>query len=223
MSGKEQVQLLTLRELSIRQPVEVPCLPLGVSEVDRLIEGFPRGSISEIVGEPGSGGTSLLMKLIAAATARMEICAYIDATGTFDPSSASVTGVHLSQLVWVRCGGDADAALQSADHLLQAGGFGVVALDLGGVSFRILRRIPSSFWYRYRRVIEHTPTILVILGREIVTRSCASLQVKLRSEKTLWVARSGGSGLFRGLTFDLLRVKPMRQGTVSLNASPRLS
>jgi recombination protein RecA len=163
------------------------------------------------------------MKLFASATARMEICAYIDATGTFDPFSAVATGVLLSQLVWVRCEGNVDAALRSADHLLQAGGFGVVALDLGGISIRILRRIPSSFWYRYRRVIEHTPTILVILGREIVTRSCASLQLKLRPEKTLWVARGGGSGLFRGLSFELLRVKPMRQGTVSLIASPRLS
>src|SRR6188768_2207402 len=106
MAGKDQVQLLSLRELSLRQPVEVPCLPLGMSEIDRLIEGFPRGAISEIVGEPGSGGTSLLMRLFAAATARMEICAYLDATGTFDPSSAAATGVLLSQVVWVRCEGN---------------------------------------------------------------------------------------------------------------------
>ena len=223
MSGSDRLQLLSLRELSLRQPVEVPCLPLGMSEIDRVINGFPRGSISEIVGEPGSGGTTLLMKLFAAATARMEICAYIDATNTFDPSSAAATGVLLSQLVWVRCEGNVDAALRSADHLLQAGGFGVVALDLGGISMRILRRIPGSFWYRFRGAIEHTPTILVILGREIVTRSTASLQLKLHSKKTLWIARNGGSGLFRGLNFELVRVKPMRHGSVCLTATPRLS
>lgn len=223
MAGKAQSQLLSLRELSLRRPVEVPCLPIGIAEVDRLIDGFPRGSISEIVGEAGSGGTSLLMKLFAAATARKEICAYIDAVGTFDPSTAADNGVSLSQLVWVRCEGDVDVALRSADHLLQAGGFGVVAIDLVGISLRVLRRIPGSFWYRYRRVIEHTPTILVILGKDLVTRSCASLQLQVRPTKRLWASRGGGSGLFRGLSFDLVQVKPMRQGSVSLTARPRLS
>ncbi|MEP7270688.1 MAG: hypothetical protein ABI882_04255 [Acidobacteriota bacterium] len=222
MASKAQFKLLSLRELSHQRPVEVPSLPTGMADVDQLIDGFPRGAISEIVGEAGSGGTSLLMKLFAAATARMEICAYIDANGAFDPSSAAATGVTLSQLVWVRCDGNINAALRSADHLLQAGGFGVVALDLAGISLRVLHRIPSSFWYRYRGVIEHTSTILVILGREIVTRNCASLQLRVRPAKRLWVCRGGGSGLFRGLSFELLPVKPMRQGSVMLVATPRL-
>lgn len=223
MAGKAQFKLMSLRELSLRRHGEVPCLPTGMVEIDRLIDGFPRGSISEIVGETGSGGTSLLMKLFAAATARVEICAYIDTIGTFDPACAAGTGVSLSQLVWVRCDGNVDAALRSADHLLQAGGFGVVALDLGGISLRVLRRIPGSFWYRYRRVIEHTPTILVVLSRDLVARSSASLQLRVRPAKRLWASRNGGSGLFRGLSFELLSVKPLRQDSTVLLATPRLS
>jgi hypothetical protein len=223
MAGKAHLEMVNLRELSLLQHVEAASLPIGVPEVDQLIHGFPRGAISEIVGETGSGGTSLLTKLFAAATARMEICAYVDSSGAFDPASAAESGVSLSQLVWVRCDCDVDAALRSADHILQAGGFGVVALDFGGVSLRILRRIPSSFWYRYRRVIEHTSTILVVLGRELVARNCASLQLRVRPVKRLWIGRNGGSGLFRGLSFELLPVKPMREGSATLMATPRLS
>ena len=46
------------------------------------------------------------------------------------PAPAASAGVELSKLVWVRCGGNAEHALRAADLLIQAGGFGVVALDL---------------------------------------------------------------------------------------------
>ncbi len=223
MAEKAQFQFLSLREIGLRRSVEISFLPTGMAEVDQLIEGFPRGAISEIVGEAGSGRTSLLMKLIAAATARMEICAYVDAIGAFDPASAAASGVSLSQVVWVKCEGNIDAALRSTDHLIQAGGFGVVALDLGSVSSKILRQIPGSFWHRYRLAIEHTSTVLVILGRDLLARGCSSLQLRVRPKKRLWVSLSGGSGLFRGLSFELFPIKPMRQGSVSLVATPRLS
>ena len=49
------LKLVSLRELGLRRHVERALLPTGISEVDGLIEGFPRGAISEIVGETGSG------------------------------------------------------------------------------------------------------------------------------------------------------------------------
>ena len=59
-------------------------------------------------------------------------------------------GVELSKLVWVRCGGNAEHALRAADLLIQAGGFGVVALDLAEAAPAALNRIPPTAWFRFR-------------------------------------------------------------------------
>jgi len=49
--------------------------------------------------------------------------------------------VQLPHLLWVRCAGNAEKALKATDLIIQAGGFGVVALDLAGVAPRDARRI----------------------------------------------------------------------------------
>jgi len=106
-------------------------LASGIPDLDALIGGFPRGSITEIVGPESSGRTTLANTLLAAATARGEICCHIDTSDAFDPVSAAQAGTVLSQLIWVRCGGNAEHAFKAADAILHAGGFGVVLLDLG--------------------------------------------------------------------------------------------
>jgi recombination protein RecA len=68
-----------------------------------------------------------------------------------------------------------EQALRALDLLLQAGGFGLVALDLGDVPAAIARRIPLTSWFRYRRAVENTSTVLLVLETEASARSCASL------------------------------------------------
>src|SRR5712691_13330406 len=82
-------------------------LPTGLAPLDALIQGFPRGAISEIIGPESSGRTTLIHSLLAASTAKLEICAYVDTCDSFDPVSAAATGVALPQLVWIRCGNNA--------------------------------------------------------------------------------------------------------------------
>ena len=67
----------------------------------------------------------------------------------------------LPRLLWVRCGHNAEHALQAADLLIQGGGFGVVAMDLGDTRAPAARRISLTSWFRLRRAVEHTPTVLV--------------------------------------------------------------
>src|ERR1700682_4278603 len=124
--------------------------PTGLASLDAIIDGVPRGAISEIIGLESSGRTALTHSLLAASTSKFEICAYVDTSDSFDPVSAAATGVTLSQLLWIRCGHDAEHALKVADALLHAGGFGAVILDLCQVSPRNLNRIPISYWYRFR-------------------------------------------------------------------------
>ena len=74
-----------------------------------------------------------------------------------------------------------EQALRVTDLLLQSGGFGMVAVDLGDVPFRIARRIPLTSWFRFQRAVERTPTVLLAITQAPCTQSCAALSLKLRS------------------------------------------
>jgi hypothetical protein len=204
------LKLVSLRELGLRNHVEQALLPTGIVEVDRLIKGVPRGAISEVIGEDGSGRTSLALAVLAAAARRGEVCAYIDLSGAFDPMAASMNGARLNKLIWVRCKGDLGAGLKALGEVLSAGGFGTVILDIAGASRREVRKIPDAYWHRYRLAIEHTETILILLGRELTARNCAVLQLGVTSLKRQWALRRGalcGNNLFQGLTFELALLK----------------
>ena len=185
-------------------------LPTGLPSLDLLIEGFPRGAISEILGPDSSGRTTLIHSLLAASTSKFEICAYVDTDDSFDPVSAAATGVALSQLVWIRCGHNTGHALKAADYLLHAGGFGVIVLDLCQVDPRIANRIPISYWYRFRRAIENTPTVLALAEKEPLAKSCASLMLEMKRKKTVWRGAPGFE-LLRSVDLEAVSRKPVRQ------------
>jgi len=184
-------------------------LPLGLPALDALTGGFPRGAISEILGPESSGRTTLVHSLLAAATAKLEICAYIDTDDSFDPVSAAAAGVALSQLVWIRCGHNAGHALKTADYLLHAGGFGVIVLDLCQVPLRVWNRIPISYWYRFRLAIENTPTILALVEKQPQAKSCASLMLELERKNTRWTGAPGFT-LLREVELEAASRKPVR-------------
>jgi hypothetical protein len=198
------------------------CLPTGVDPLDALLTqgkvgGFPRGAISEILGPESSGRTTLVHSLLAASTAQQEICAYVDTDDSFDPVSAAAAGVALSQLVWIRCGHNAAHALKAADSLLHAGGFGVIVLDLCQVPARIWNRIPISYWYRFRRAIENTSTILALTEKEPIARSCAALMLDLHRTKTTWTGAPGFS-LLRSVEIEAASRKPVRAAAALFQA-----
>ena len=60
-------------------------MPSGVPEIDTATGGLPRGCLTEIFGPASSGRTSLLLSVLAEATAREEACALVDAEDAFDP------------------------------------------------------------------------------------------------------------------------------------------
>src|SRR5450432_4203364 len=91
----------------------------GVAEVDAATGGLPRGCLTEIYGPASSGRTSLLLSILAAATAREEVCALVDAEDAFAPHCAAEAGILLSRVLWIRCGHNAGQALKAADLLIQ--------------------------------------------------------------------------------------------------------
>src|ERR1700691_931410 len=73
--------------------------------------------------------------------------------------------------------------LKVTDLLLQSNGFGMIALDLGDVPAASARRIPLASWFRFRRAVEHTPTVLLVLERQPIAGSCSSMLVKVSGPK----------------------------------------
>jgi recombination protein RecA len=80
-------------------------VPTGIGPLDELIHGgFPIGAMTELVGEVCSGRMSLALSFLSEVTAAEKVCAWIDASNTFNPAAASAAGVDLRRLLWVRCG-----------------------------------------------------------------------------------------------------------------------
>jgi recombination protein RecA len=176
-------------------------VPTGVAELDaRLRGGIPRGHLSELVGRRSSGRLAVVLSALAGATARGEAVALLDPLDMFDPASAAASGIDFTRMLWVRGKASSsarvslscefgtlqqslDAAVKALNLLLQAGGFGLVALDLTEVAPQVLRRLPFTTWLRLHRVIEGSETACVLIGSEPLARSAGGVTVQLESGK----------------------------------------
>ena len=180
--------------LLLREKAAPLTVSTGVPALDALTGGLPRGGLSEITGPASSGRTGVMLAALAVATRREEACALVDASDSFDPASATVAGVDLDRLLWVRCSetsssqqakhrsafGRLEQVLKVTDLLLQGGGFGMVVLDLGDIPVASARRVPLTSWFRFRRAVEPTATVLLVIEREPCAKTCASLVVRLQ-------------------------------------------
>jgi hypothetical protein len=196
--------------------------PSGISALDaRLGGGFPRGQVSELVGARSSGRTSLLLQMLAAATARGELVAVVDALDMLDVESAAAAGVDLTRLLWIRghvvtspgmCRDTNQRALEQAIRaftlVLQAGNFGLVVFDAAEAPPDAVRRLPFTTWLRLQRIVEGSQTACVLVGAEPMARSSAGLTLRLgtagaaASIRDVAVGRDQGSGI-RDLGFGI--------------------
>ena len=167
---------------------------------------LPQGAITEISGAVSTGRTAVLHSILAEATQAEECCAMVDSLGSFDPLSAAQAGVKLQRLLWVRTSvlpgkhTPLEGAIKATDLILHSGGFGVVILDLCEVSNRELNTIPLSYWYRFRRAIENTPTRLVVTSHVPLAKACARLSLVTYRKQVAW---KGSTPLFRGIEFEV--------------------
>jgi len=182
--------------------------PTGSAGLDAALGGgLRRGQLSEITGAPSSGRTTLATEALAAATGRGEAVALVDACDTFDPASAAARGVTLSHLLWVRSSApvaardadDASRALKAFSLILQAGGFGLVVLDLADVPAAAMRRFPWTTWMRIARIIEGSETAALLIGGERIARSAGGVTIALDSPGVQWHGGTHRARLFGGV------------------------
>jgi hypothetical protein len=217
----------------------MPTLPTGIEDIDRHIRGIPLGAITELVAQryTSSGQKSLQAQLLAHAT-QERLCALVDATDSFDPKSGQSMGINLDRLLWVRCSGREMKALEKAfkcaDLLLQgSGGFGVIIVDLAGLSPRFVRKVPLTTWFRFRGVIQKQETALVVSTPCAVTSTCSELMLHLSTEDVRWSQTTDRGAthtrVLTGFDFeaDIARKrafkKPVQSATHTLLAYPRLA
>jgi hypothetical protein len=254
-SALAQVLQSTLKNQKSTLPLVTPASQLdirpapamvssGISALDALTGGLPRGCLTEVCGSASSGRTTLLMAALAAATRRGEFCVVVDASDALDPPSAAAAGVELERLLWVRCSDDPpksratekaarntfdfdrsgsrpsehrlEQVLRATDLLLESGGFGLIVLDLSDLPPKAARRIPLTTWFRFRRAVENKPTILLAIEQQPIAGSCSSLLLKLGKTDEIALERRqiAAHGASRGLVAGN---EPAREGRKKIN------
>jgi hypothetical protein len=181
-------------------------LPTGLASIDTALGGGWRlGELSELVGGPSSGRTSLCLASCRMALRRGGLVGLVDAFDRFDPGTWARAGLDLTGVLWVRgpslaveamggvtqppraraCASVVDEAVQRAvrafDLIVRAGGFAMVVLDLADVSPRYLRRLPLSTWMRLAHANEGRDAVCLLLGDRPMGRSARGASIHLEA------------------------------------------
>jgi recombination protein RecA len=194
----------------LNQPTDdaVAVIPTGFADLDRVLSigGIPRGRITEFLGSPTSGMSTMVLRLLARAQAQGDIAVYMDLSRTFDPEYAASVGIDLAALLLLRPPTAADA-LELMHAMVTSGGVGVLIVD----SLAILQSSPrdAPFLAQALRVLPGplaaSPWALIALTMlpysPALTRSLAAsgsllghaASLRLHVAREDWLA--GGQGL----------------------------
>jgi len=160
--------------------------PLGAILPDG---GLQRGSVVRVEGQPGSGATSLLLSLLAAATAAGEWAAIVDGDGVVGGLAAAEAGVALERLAVVR-------AVPPALHGR------VLATLLDGMT-AVGAAIPRGFRLGDARRLEararERAAVLVVAGSWP-----GDAALRLRAEHSSWTGLDRGEGLLASRTLRVV-------------------
>ena len=205
-------------------------LSSGIAALDAILDGgIVRGRVSEIVGRPGFGRTSLAVSFAAAATRRGEVAAWVDSSGAFDPRSVVDAGADLSRILWI--GADAAAhardsaespaaefasarsnasvkagikpVLMAAEMVLGAGGFGLVVIDFGfDIGGRAQTLMPSAA-LRLARAAERSGAAVIVLAARRTCGTFAALSLVLGRIRPFFSRTAPGApALFDGIRVE---------------------
>jgi len=103
-----------------------------------------------------------------------------------------------------------DRALKAFNLVLQAGGFGIVALDLADAPRMALQRMPFTTWMRVQRAIEGRDTACVLVAAEPVARSAGGVTLALTG-RTTWTGSTDRSRQVAGGDVHVRVVSPRRR------------
>jgi hypothetical protein len=176
------------------------------TDLDELLgpAGVPRGRLTEVLGGPSSGKTSVAFALLAACTSAGLLGAYVDPSGGFYAPAAAGAGILLPRLLVVRPP-NADIARRALDALVRCGACALVVFDCAGLG-DALRTHQCA---RLASQAEKTGTALVALssGNVPALASFASLRLRTSGLTPLWQEGSAGSDRLAGCIVSVEVVK----------------
>ena len=184
--------------------------------------GLARGHLSEIVGGRSCGISALIIRLAATAIGRGEVVALVDTHDRFDPASAEAAGVDLRRLLWIREAGQVDRAVRAMHLVLQAGGFGLVVLDLADAPARLVRQLPHTTGMRLARTVEGSTTVALVAGPAHLARSAGGVTIALdppaADTAVRWQGASARARRLQGLAIHPRVVSSRTPGRVRMSA-----
>ncbi|MCG3212642.1 MAG: Protein RecA [Anaerolineae bacterium] len=112
-------------------PSATTAIPTGFAALDAVLDGcggIPRARLTELLGAPTSGMTTIALKVMAQAQHLGDTAAYLDLTHTFDPDYAARCEVNLNRLLLVRPHHGVEA-LAITDQLLRQRSAGFIVVE----------------------------------------------------------------------------------------------
>ena len=103
-----------------------------------------------------------------------------------------------------------DRALKALNLVLQAGGFGIVVLDLADAPPVALQRLPFTTWLRVQRAVENRDTACVLMASMPVSRSAGGVTPSLAG-RTTWDGDTDRSRRVSGGDVQVSVVSPRRR------------
>jgi RecA/RadA recombinase len=206
----------------------------GIGNIDAVLGGIPRGSITEVVGAASTGKTSFGLSAIAAITQSGAACAWVDVSDALSPESAAAANIVLKRLLWLRVSSERkerivekpwlrlERALKATDLLLQAGGFAAIVLDMSDVLPRHMMRIPLATWYRFRLAAEQARTALILLAQAASASNCAALVLRCEAASIQPFSSDGETALFERQRYTLVRERNRNEGRASFHKKPSM-
>jgi recA bacterial DNA recombination protein len=195
-------------------------LSSGLDALDALLDGgLVRGRVSELIGPIGAGRTTVAARFVAVATRVGEVVAWLETTRSFAPAAIAASSASLEQVLWALvddrhqlvpelaggCRRSRSAAVfQAAELLLQAGGFGLVVIDLGARA----APLPPSIALRLARATERSGAAVIVMAPHRLCGTFAALSLQLRRIEAVFNRLTPASPwLFDGLVIRTSTVR----------------
>jgi recA bacterial DNA recombination protein len=183
-SGRSSVLLSVLAEMTARQEV---CALVDVTDCfDPESAAAADVDLSRVLWVRCSGQSTFNERPIRRGSTRMDT----DQKSKIRNQKSKIINGPISRCSWRRL----EQALKATDLLLQGGGFGLVVVDLGDVPPQAARRVPLTSWFRFRRTVENTPTVLVAITQEPCARTCASLVLRCHAQLSAFSSQLAAKG-----------------------------
>jgi hypothetical protein len=134
-------------------------LSTGHPELDALLAGgVPRRAMTELLGMPTSGMTTLALTLLGQTQAEGAIAVWVDLSGSFDAAYAAACGVDLAALLLVQ-------PTSASEALVASGAVGVLVIDaLAWLQATASGRLQlGAALRRFSHTLTATPCALVAL------------------------------------------------------------